>query len=303
MENIKLRSSDERLLLSVNTYLVEKPKGIVVFSHGMVEYKERYEPFIHYLNEKGYHCVIHDHRGHGDSVHKSSDLGYFYDGKPLAIVDDLKVVINYTKENISNTLPIILFSHSMGTLVARNLIKQNDQLIDTLILCGPPTKNALAPIAYVLANTIKMVKGAKYKSNILQSLTFMEFNKKFGAKGGNEWLSVNQDNVAAYNQSNKSGYVFSVDGFVSLYKMLGDAYRKDYAVKNPTLPIYLICGSEDPVIVSNEKFKETREFFTNLGYTNVSSYQFKGLRHEILNENENNEIFEKIHMFLTENGV
>ena len=40
--------------------------GIVQISHGMEEHKERYLPFMEYLCERGYVCVIHDHRGHGE---------------------------------------------------------------------------------------------------------------------------------------------------------------------------------------------------------------------------------------------
>lgn len=37
---------------------VETPKGIIQFSHGMAEHKERYFDFMNYLNSHGYVCVI-----------------------------------------------------------------------------------------------------------------------------------------------------------------------------------------------------------------------------------------------------
>lgn len=55
---------------------VELPKGIVQFSHGMAEHKERYFGFMNYLSDQGYICVIHDHRGHGESVEDKSDYGF-----------------------------------------------------------------------------------------------------------------------------------------------------------------------------------------------------------------------------------
>ena len=55
-------------------------KGIVQFAHGMCEHKERYLPFMEFLSSNGYVCVINDHRGHGESVIESEDLGYFYTG-------------------------------------------------------------------------------------------------------------------------------------------------------------------------------------------------------------------------------
>ena len=56
------------------------PKGIVQLVHGMCEHKERYIPFMEFLARNGYAGIIHDHRGHGESVRSREDLGYFYEG-------------------------------------------------------------------------------------------------------------------------------------------------------------------------------------------------------------------------------
>ena len=94
------------------------PIGIIQFSHGMAEHKERYFPFMEYLSENGYICVIHDHRGHGGSVKSDKDYGYFYTEDIWAIVEDLHEVSVVIKEQYPY-LPLYLFSHSMSTLVAR----------------------------------------------------------------------------------------------------------------------------------------------------------------------------------------
>ena len=56
-----------------------KKKAIIQIVHGMAEHKERYLPFMRYLCNQGYVVVIHDHRGHGQSIKHTDDLGYFYD--------------------------------------------------------------------------------------------------------------------------------------------------------------------------------------------------------------------------------
>ena len=63
-------------------------KGIMQLCHGMAEHKERYEPFMRELCRCGYAAVIHDHRGHGKSIKKKKELGYFYDDTGEAIVED-----------------------------------------------------------------------------------------------------------------------------------------------------------------------------------------------------------------------
>ncbi len=115
----------------------ESPKALVVFSHGMAEHKERYFDFMKYLSAHGCVCVIHDHRGHGGSVKSKEDYGFFYTEEEAGIVDDLHTVMQVVKKRFPD-LPCYLFSHSMGTLVARCFMKKYDGEIDKLVLCGPP---------------------------------------------------------------------------------------------------------------------------------------------------------------------
>ena len=101
-------------MLSCAIYEAEEVKGVIQFSHGMVEYKERYYPFMEFLAKMGYSCVIHDHRGHGGSIDNEKDLGYFYTDNEQAIVEDL-VQVNRWIGKKYNSMPIYLFSHSIST--------------------------------------------------------------------------------------------------------------------------------------------------------------------------------------------
>lgn len=93
-KNFIVRSKHDDLDISCIITLPESasPKAIVQLIHGMCEHKERYLPFMEYLSANGLACVIHDHRGHGESVKSSEDLGFFYDGGYEAMVDDVATV-------------------------------------------------------------------------------------------------------------------------------------------------------------------------------------------------------------------
>ncbi len=138
-----ISSHDKKLKLSV--YL-EGPdseneiKAVIQFSHGMSEHKERYLDFIHFLSRNGYLCVIHDHRGHGDSVKSKRDYGYFYDETGTEIVKDLHKVTRWIKSRYPDK-DIYMFAHSMGTLAARIYLQTYDNEIRKLVLCGPPCYN------------------------------------------------------------------------------------------------------------------------------------------------------------------
>lgn len=109
----------------------KEPIGIIQLIHGMSEHKERYYDFMNYFADQGYICTIHDHRGHGASVKDTSHLGYFYTNDTTFIVDDAYLVTEYLK-NRYPTLNISIFSHSMGTLVSRNYLKNMRSILKRL---------------------------------------------------------------------------------------------------------------------------------------------------------------------------
>ena len=127
----KLISEFDGLRLDVEEVVPDRIRGIVQISHGMAEHKERYEEFMKFLAEHDYMAVIHDHRGHGNSVNDLVELGYFYTEDIQGIIEDLHQITRWIKEQYPG-LPIYLFSHSMGTLVARNYIKKYDDEIKKL---------------------------------------------------------------------------------------------------------------------------------------------------------------------------
>lgn len=81
----------------------------------------------------GYACIINDHRGHGKSIRNQEDLGYFYDNKAESVVEDLHQITEYFKERFKNK-KIILFGHSMGSMIVRKYIAKYDDKIDGLYI-------------------------------------------------------------------------------------------------------------------------------------------------------------------------
>lgn len=297
MEIVKLNSNFDNLELEL---AITKPKkeviGIIQISHGMSEHKERYYDFMKFLSNKGYVCVIHDHRGHGNSVKNNDDFGYFYTEDYNAIIQDLHQVTEYIKSEYKG-LKVFLFSHSMGTLVARNYLKKYDNEIEKLILCGPPTKNNLAYIGLGLAKFLKVFEGEKERSKFLDKLVFAGFNK--GKSKKNEWISMNPENVDKYNEDSKSGFIFTINGFINLLNLVINAFKtEEWEVNNTELPIFIIAGTDDPVIQSKKKFDELIEFLHSLGYININTKLYDNRRHELLNEIGKGEVYQDIYEFI-----
>lgn len=280
---------------SLHVWLVEpdeKPyRGIVQLSHGMAEHGGRYLQFMEYLAAQGYVSVIHDHRGHGESVDKQEDWGYFYDETAEYIVEDLHRVSLYIMEAYPK-LPLILFGHSMGTLVVRCYLKKYDNIPQCVVLCGAPCKNGAVSVALVLEKMIEKCKGADYRSPLLYSLALGSYDKAFAAEGPGAWISTNRENLAAYAKDPGCGFRFTANGYRNLFLLLKRTYEKSgWQMKQPALPILFIAGSDDPVIGSPQKFLQSAGFLRARGYKNVETKLYEGKRHELLQEDIREQVY------------
>lgn len=295
-----ISSHDKKLKLSV--YL-EGPdneneiKAIIQFSHGMSEHKERYLDFIHFLSRNGYLCVIHDHRGHGDSVKSKDDYGYFYDETGNEIVKDLHKVTRWLKSNYPDK-DIYLFAHSMGTLAARIYLQAYDYEIKKLVLCGPPCYNRGVHIGYRLTKLMIKICGTHHRSSLIQKMALGSYDKKCHAKVKNGWINSDADEVEKYNNDTKCGFVFTLNGFMNLFSMVKKCFcKKRYQMKNKRLPILMIAGSDDPVIGGERNFKKEALFLLDLGYENLWYILYPHLRHELLNEKKRDKIYKDVLRF------
>ena len=293
----KIRSSSDGLEIEVLSLVPDQATAIFIISHGMCEHKERYLKFMEFLTGNGFISVIHDHRGHGESIKNDDDLGYFYGPDPSAIVDDVHDVIRSIKSRYKG-LPVYLFGHSMGSLVVRCYIQKYDD-IDKLIVCGTPCKNEIVDLGILLAKLIGKIKGDHYRSRFLTELVTGRFDQAFDGDLKNRWLSFDEENVESFNNHKKDGFIFTVDGYLNLFGLLKRTYDKDQRVLNSDLPILFIAGKDDPVIGGLMKWHQSISFMQDLGY-NVHAIAYDDMRHEILNESGKEKIYEDIKSFILE---
>lgn len=276
-----------------------KIKGIVQLVHGMSEHRKRYLPFMKFLAKKGYVSIINDNRGHGDSIKTDEDLGYFYDNSAKYIVEDVHQVTELIKADYPEQ-KIILFGHSMGSLIVRNYIQKYDDEINKLIVCGSPSNVKGTLIGLLIINILEKIKGPRYRSLFVHKLAFKNYSRHFKEKSINSWISSNKDEVVKYDKDNKCGFIFTLNGFKNLFKLLRNTYRHNrYQIKNRNLEILFISGADDPMIIDEDHFYESCDFFKNIGYK-VKHILYKEKRHDLLNEDIKDIIYQDIIEFIEE---
>ncbi len=301
IKRCKLLSHYDKMELSV---MIVQPAGemvgIVQLIHGMAEYKERYLPFMQALADKGYVCVIHDHRGHGKSIRSREDYGYFYDRTGEYLVEDCYQITKAMKR-IYKGLPYVIFSHSMGSLIARAYTKKYDYMLDGLIICGSPSKRPFLGVAIAVVRMMQRIFHDRYRSKGIHTLVFGSFQKRFKSSQENAWICSVEEEVERYNNHESCGFIFTLNGFENVFKIMQNVYDNDrWIVRNPALPILFIAGREDPCIISVKHFKKAVVFMKKVGYQNIMSKLYDGKRHELLNEDNKLEVYQDIMLWLSE---
>ena len=301
VEFTSLESRQDGLRLALMVVRPEgEPRAIVQLAHGMREHKERYAPFMEYLAARGCVCVINDHRGHGASVRSPEDLGYFYENGDRALTEDMHQITLWAREKWPG-IPLFLFGHSMGSMAVRAYCADHDRDIDSLVVCGSPGENGAAGFGLVLIALLTILRGDRYRSRFVHKMTTGSFSRRAERKLSGSWLSANSETVAAFAADPLCRFQYTLNGYRALLRLMIRAYglasdKKGYRVPrgNPELPIHFYSGADDTCAPDRAGFENAVNRMKKAGYANVTGYMFPGLRHEILNEKNREEVFERI---------
>lgn len=291
-----ITSNHDGLPLGVTIFVPRgEPRGILQIVHGMAEHRRRYYDFMEFCAKQGLVAVIHDHRGHGDSIKTDQDLGFFYKHGAVGMIGDAHQVTEYIRNEYPG-LKLTLLGHSMGSLVVRCYMKQYDQDVDGLIVCGSPSKRVGARAGRILVRVMKLFMGGHHRSKLVSGAMNNMLAKRFLDEGSvNAWIASDPAVVAAFDADEKSGFTFTLNGYEALMTLSINTYsKKGWQMQHPDVPIIYIAGEEDPCIISVKDFQKAVSFMRGRGYFNIKSKLYPNMRHEILNEKGKQKVWDDV---------
>ena len=293
--NFTLESGYDGLRLSVLMVSPEqKPKAILQLAHGMCGCKERYLSFMEYMSDHGVACVASDHRGHGASVLSKDDLGYMYSGGYVALVEDMKMVSDWTRKRFPD-VPLFLLGHSMGAMAARIYAKKYDWLLSGLIVSGSPGYTPMSRVGLLLLGVMKMFKDGRLRMSLLQDMTSSRFNHKFVKEGKMAWMCSDPKVRKAFMENPLCRFTFTANGMYNLLRMMVESNsRKGWNVANPDLPVTFLSGEDDPCMRGEKSLHDSAKMMYGMGYHNVTAALFVHMRHEILNETDKKLVWDDV---------
>lgn len=273
-----------------------EPHAILQITHGMAEYWLRYRPFADAMARRGYVVCGHDHLGHGATSGDSGDDGFFApkNGRNY-VLQDIHAMTNLIRTRYP-ALPLILFGHSMGSFFARWAVETWPDAQSAAIFCGTGGENPAAGAGLALTSLIGALRGVRYKSKMVDKMAFGSYLKRIpNAKTPFDWLSVNEQNVANYIKDPKCGYLFTVSAFHEMMKVVQHVNTDAWAAGMPkALPVLFVAGAEDPVGNYGAGPQEAAARLRKAGAQRVDCKLYEGMRHEILNENGREQVYEEL---------
>lgn len=287
------------------TYYILAPegveaRGIVQIAHGMCEYFSRYTVFAKYLCSLGFIVCGNDHLGHGASVSRETEFGFFAPRNGWKyLIDDMMQLTDIMQKRYPG-LPCFLFGHSMGSLLARLYLPQSRKDIHGCILCGTVGPNPFAKTGIRLADTVVHSKGMLYRSAFLSRLAMGNLNRKIAdPQSMFAWLTRDQHIVDLYQSDDKCNFIFTATGFRDLFTLVQRAnHVRCFRTTPHDLPILLIAGDKDPIGGYGDGVRSVARMYQAAGQKDVDVIFYKDGRHEIINELNHLDVFGDVSRWL-----
>lgn len=286
MNNVfPMRSGFDEVDISILLVKPEtKPSAVLQVAHGMRGCKERYLPFMDYMAENGVACVANDHRGHGSSVKTATDRGYMYSGGYPAIIEDMKMVTDQVHLMFPGT-PVFLLGHSMGSLAVRTYLKSYDDSIEGVIISGSPSTTPTLSAGLLLAYIMKQFADGHIRLKLSQQLVSSLYNRRFADEGPEAWICSNPQVRNDFLNNPVCRFDYTANAMHALLSLMRETYSSEgWKMSNPHLPVYFISGEDDPCMRGESNFHKSVAHMIDVGYDDVTSALYTGMRHEVLNE-------------------
>lgn len=287
---------DRKIYLNVWDNVIN-PKGIVQIIHGMAEYGERYSSLAYYLNSKGFMVIASDHFGHRNSINRF--YGELGSKGFLTYVQDELYISNYLHEKYE--MPIHILGHSMGSFILQYLMQADLSIINSYCIIGSCYQRT--PKVFLgskLISIISLIRNLK-EDKLIDKLMFGNFNHKFERNTPFDWLSKNKHNVLNYLNDVNCGKIYPTIFYNSLVKSLWELHvaEKFVHLKNKK-NLLIISGQDDPVGEFGKGVIRLHKFYIRLNFhTKLKLYE--NMRHELLNEEIQEDVFNEIYCFLIKN--
>lgn len=274
--------------------------GLIVF-HGMTEHSGRYQRLGDWVaSQEG--CLIGaDHVGHGDThtgaLGDLSKLGW------TGLIDRNCRLVQWVLASYPQ-LKWTILGHSMGSFIAQEVVSKLRPSVVSIVLTGASYESKIATgLGRLVSSILAGFLGDTAKGTAVYRILYGQFNYYFRpARTLFDWLSRDGAVVDSYIADPKCGFVpplsFFVEAFRGFYNLFSPAFFSAF----PRIPILILSGSCDPVTHFAKGSQALAARYRKAGHKDVTVRSFLGLRHVILDELGNEDVYDTLKQWLSRVG-
>jgi alpha-beta hydrolase superfamily lysophospholipase len=287
----------------------------------MAEHGGRYSRFAEACTARGIELWAADMRGHGKTAdpaingpgkggllgHTSDKDGFFRPVQDISVINKYIAGV-YGEKKLP---PFFLMGHSWGSFLTQAYIEElglgEEGRLGGEAAGGPPLAGCAlsgtrgpgkfgagadavfgAPFLAVLA----ALTGKRKPSRLASGMAFGPYNKPFRPnRTAVDWLSRDEKEVDDYIADPLCGMICSAGFFSALLGGLKIIHKKKRIAAVPReLPVYVFCGSADPVGAMGAGPTNLVNAYRSNGVSDLEFSVYPDARHETLNETNRDEV-------------
>ena len=241
-------------------------KGVIVMIHGAMEHHGRYKWLTQMWLSSGYHVVMGDLPGQGMTTRAFRGHIESFD----VYIEEVK---SWIEDAYEYDLPVFLFGHSMGGLIAIRLLQEEEEWdIAGMILSSPCLGLVQQPPKFMsaLSHGMNLVM-PKFRVDPGLSPDLVTRNADIREADLNDSLYVTKVSVRWYRE---------------LQQAMKDAFEEIPDLQD--VPLLVMQGGDDKVVNK----KAVRQWFNYILSSEKQFKEWSHLYHEIFNEPERDDVFQ-----------
>lgn len=279
-------------------------RGVVQIVHGMADHIGRYGEVAEFLTAAGFAVLGEDHLGHGLTA-GPGELGFFAERDGWnTVVRDVRAMRELAARRHPG-VPHFLLGHSLGSLLARQYLIDYPGTVAGALLSGTGHVPTLAAGAGAAAlGVLARARGADVVSELLQK-PFGSYNRRFApTRTPADWLSRDTGQVDANLADPLCGFPATIGlSRDLLVGARGIGNRKNLRRMDPSTPVLLFSGGEDPIGGRGAGVRRVAAGFLRAGSGDVTVRIYPGGRHEMLAEVNRAQVYADILRWLERVGA
>lgn len=283
MKNKIIQLNNQERQISVRVYESDTPKFAAIIMHGMAEHDGRYDQVASKLAQAGGYVLTYNHRGHGQHSDNLGDIQYMD-----ALIQDAHFVASHLPED----LPKIIIGHSMGSVVARHMMRSNQYR--TFIIIGTLGKISFADHVSAWCLRLLAKLSPKSKLRVVNYLALDVNDHSFSGEIKNRWLSKNVENVKAFNDDVLCGFKMTTGSIYETLHYAQSSVAKKHLKEITNKPdVLFVSGTDDAIANSGKDIYRLGQIYHSVTQS-MDIHMYPTLRHEVLNEDNHNDVVQNI---------